>query len=45
MVLPLLANKAVFDAFMDLVFLDFGVDSVRSFVVVGHSASFLPMFT
>ena len=45
MVLSLLANEAVLDAIMDLLVLDFCMDSVRSFVVVEHSASPFFMIT
>ena len=44
MVLSLLAVGAVLDAFMDLLILDSGVDSVRSSVVMGRSTPALPMF-
>ena len=44
MILSLLAVEAVLDAFMDLLILDPGVDSVKSSIVIGRSASLLPMF-
>ena len=45
-ILSFLAVGKVLDAFMDLLILDYGVDSVRSFVVIvmGRSTPPLPMF-